>query len=337
MNSVQLTTNQNSIVNAILNLIGSLDDSMRSVLMQQLSERIPNPDTVAQKKHTWDGYPISKDVMSMTFRHRRAVESNYKEILAEHRDDIFMRRLKGKSVFITGCNRGIGRVAIKKFAEEGANLYCAIRKENEEFNDYIGKLAEDNGIQASCLFFDLADEDSIKTAMKAFAKQKPKVDVLVNNAGVGAGGLMLMTPMRQIKEVFQINFFSQVLVTQHVAKLMMRQKHGSIINMSSVAGLDNYGGVFLYGSTKAAMSLFTKDCSNELAPFGIRCNAIAPGLIETDMGDEMTEKSREIMLDRSVMHRKGKPEEIANLMVFLASDESSYINGQIIRIDGGMV
>lgn len=259
-----------------------------------------------------------------------------------HKQDILpksyrdMRRLEGKTVFITGCNRGIGRAAIKKFAEQGANLYCAVRKESADFKEYIDKLAQDNGITASCLYFDLSDEDSVRKALKEFTRLHPKIDVLVNNAGIGSSGLMLMTPMNQIKEVFQINFFSQVLVTQYIVKIMMRLKKGSIINMSSVAGLDNYGGMFLYGSTKAAMSLFTKDCANELAPFGIRCNAIAPGLIETELGDEMTEKSQKIMLDRSVMHRKGKPGEIADLMIFLASDESSYINGQTIRIDGGM-
>lgn len=247
-----------------------------------------------------------------------------------------MRRLEGKTVFITGCNRGIGRVAVGKFASEGANLYCALRKENAAFSAYLGEVARENGVSASCVYFDLADEESVKAALKAFARQKPVVDILVNNAGVAAGGLMLMTPTSLLRDVFQVNFFSQVLVTQHIAKIMMRQKRGSIINMSSVVGLDGYGGIFVYGSAKAAMALFTKDCANELAPFGIRCNAIAPGLVQTEMGDEMTAKSQEIMLGRSAMHRRGTPDEVASLMLFLASDESSYINGQVIRIDGGM-
>lgn len=246
-----------------------------------------------------------------------------------------MRRLEGKTAFITGCNRGIGRAAVEKFAREGANLYCALRKDYPDFDAWLQELAKENNITAECLYMDFSDEESVKSCLKEFLKKKPKVDILINNAGVPAGGLMIMTPTKEMERVFQINFFSQVVVTQYIVKIMMKQKSGSIINMSSVVGLDNYSAMFLYGSTKASMALFTKDCANELAPFNIRCNAIAPGLIETQMGEEMADKWQQSMLERSVMHRKGTPEEVANLMLFLASDESSYINGQIIRIDGG--
>jgi 3-oxoacyl-[acyl-carrier protein] reductase len=247
-----------------------------------------------------------------------------------------MRRLEGKTAFITGCNRGIGRAAVERFIREGANVYCALRKPNADFEQWATERAKENNVNASFVYFDLSDEEQTKVALKDLAKTKPQIDILINNAGMADGMLMLMTPAKRMKEVFQVNFFSQVIVTQHIAKIMMKHKKGSIINMCSVAGLDNYGGVFLYGTSKAAMAQLTRVCANELSPFGIRCNGIAPGLIDTEMGGQMTDKSQALMLDRSNMHRRGTPEEIVNLMLFLASDESSYINGQIIRADGGM-
>ena len=145
-----------------------------------------------------------------------------------------------------------------------------------------------------------------------------------------------MTSLAKIKEVMQVNFFSQLLVTQIVAKMMMKQKHGSIVNMSSVTALDNQGGWTAYGSSKAAVISMTRTAARELAPFNIRVNAVAPGLIDTQLGNIMDEKYQTEMLSRADLGRTGTPEEVANLVCFLASDEASYITGQIIRIDGGM-
>ena len=145
-----------------------------------------------------------------------------------------------------------------------------------------------------------------------------------------------MTSLAKIKEVMQVNFFSQILITQQVAKIMMKQKHGAIVNMSSVTALDNQGGWTAYGSSKGAMISFTRTAARELATFGIRVNAVAPGLIDTQMGGEMDEKYQADMISRADLGRKGTPEEVANLVCFFVSDEASYITGQIIRIDGGM-
>lgn len=247
-----------------------------------------------------------------------------------------MGKLEGKTALITGCNRGIGRAMVEKFVSEGAGVICAIRKENPEFREFTDKLASENGVTIDHIYFDLTDEDSIKAAFKELQKVKRPIDILVNNAGIPAGGFLLMTSLAKVKEVMQVNFFSQILVTQLVAKMMMKQKRGSIINMSSVTAIDNQGGWTAYGSSKAAMMSFTRTIARELAPFNIRVNAVAPGLIETQMGGEMDEKFQEEMIARSDLGRKGTPEEVANLISFLASDEASYITGQVIRIDGGM-
>ncbi len=247
-----------------------------------------------------------------------------------------MNRLIEKTALITGCNRGIGKAMVEKFASEGANVICAIRKENPVFKEETDKWASQYGVNIDFVYFDLTDEESIKATFKDMQKEKRVIDILVNNAGIPAGGFLLMTSLAKVKEVMQVNFFSQILVTQLVAKMMMKQKHGAIVNMSSVTALDNQGGWTAYGSSKAAMISFTRTAARELAAFGIRVNAVAPGLIDTQMGGEMDEKYQAEMLSRSDMGRKGTPEEVANLVCFLASDEASYMTGQLIRIDGGM-
>jgi 3-oxoacyl-[acyl-carrier protein] reductase len=145
-----------------------------------------------------------------------------------------------------------------------------------------------------------------------------------------------MTPISKIKEVFEINFFSQLLIIQYVSKLMMKQKSGSIVNMASIVGLDGYPGYTAYGSSKAALIYATKTLARELAPYNVRINAIAPGLTETDMAMQMEGKAKDKMVNDSAMKRLAKPEEIANMALFLASDLSSFVNGQVMRVDGGM-
>lgn len=244
--------------------------------------------------------------------------------------------LDRKIALITGCNRGIGKEIMTLFASEGASIIACVRKPSSEFLGSIRKLSELYHISIIPLYFDVLDEESIKVAMKFIYNEKIKIDILVNNAGIAVGGFLQITSMAKLKEVFQINFFSHVLITQYIVKIMIKEKKGSIINIGSVAGLDSFPGYTAYGSSKAALMLFTKTISKELASNNIRVNAIAPGLTDTGMAAQMEAKALNDMVIKSSFNRLGKPEEVAQLALFLASDKSSFINGQIIRVDGGM-
>lgn len=247
-----------------------------------------------------------------------------------------MRRLEGKTAVITGCNRGIGRAILERFASEGANIIAATRTVNEDSQLFYDSISSKYSITIIPVQLDLSEDMSIRKAMKEIADLKMPVDILVNNAGIASGGFLLTSGINKIKDVFQINYFAQVLITQFLVKMMMRQKKGSIIFMSSVLGLDSMAGGTAYGASKAAISQLVKSLSQEVGLFGIRVNAIAPNLIDTDMARQMENKSYDSMIQRCAMKRTGKPEEVAALAAFLASDDAPYITGQIIRIDGGM-
>lgn len=247
-----------------------------------------------------------------------------------------MRKLEGKTAVITGCNRGIGKAILEKFSENGANIIASTRNISEELLDEYKKLEDCHQVRIYPIEMDLSDEESIKAGLKSIVGLKIPIDILVNNAAVAAGGLMLMTSIKSVKDVFQVNYFAQVMITQQIVKLMLRQKHGSVIFMSSVLGLDSRGGATAYGASKAAISMLTKSLAKEVGPYNIRVNALAPNLVETNMAHQMEQKSFNDMIQSSALTRIAQPEEIANAALFLASDESSIITGQTIRVDGGL-
>lgn len=244
--------------------------------------------------------------------------------------------LKGKNAVITGCNRGIGRAILEAFSAHGADIIACVRKETPEFCQIIDNLSQTHQVQITPVYFDMAKVDEIKSAIKQIQGMKKAVDVLVNNAGVIYNALFQMSSYDKLKEIFEINFFSPFLFTQYISKFMVRQKSGSIINMASVAGLDGNAGHSVYGASKAALLCMTKAIAAELGEYGIRANAIAPGMTDTDMLSTMSEEVIQSTLVKSDLKRVGKPSEIADLAVFLASDLSSHITGQVIRVDGGM-
>lgn len=244
--------------------------------------------------------------------------------------------LKDKTAVITGCNRGIGRAVLEAFVKNGADVFAVIRKENPEFEEYCRKLSEENRREILPVYADFAKEETIKEAVKEIMKAKRPVDVLVNNIGMSNPlSQLAMTKMDTVRETFQVNLFSGLYLTQLLSKSMMRNKRGSIVFISSSAAFDG-GANVEYSASKAAVIGAVKRLAIELGNFGIRVNAVAPGLTATDMGNSMSEEDEAIALSMNIMKRKGRPEEIADAAVFLGSDMSSFITAQTLRVDGGL-
>lgn len=239
-------------------------------------------------------------------------------------------------VLITGADGGIGKEISKKFAEKGADLLLCFKENNDNVETFVSSIKQDFGVSVHEFFFDLSEEESIKNGLKEIKALKLKLDVLVNCAGIPHLAILQFTKMADVRRVFQINYFAQLQITQGLLSIIKKNEGASIVNLSSVAGLDGEPGNAVYGATKASMAIFTEVLAKETAPFGIRVNAVAPGLTSTQFADQMGDKAKESMTSMSTMHRLGKPEEIAEAVYFLASPKASFINGQILRVDGFM-
>jgi 3-oxoacyl-[acyl-carrier protein] reductase len=246
------------------------------------------------------------------------------------------RLLENKTALVTGSNRGIGKAIVEVFAAQGANIWACARKQTPEFDAFMEKTSQFYQVTIKPIYFDLINEEELKQALKPLIINREKLDILVNNAGIAHGGFFQMTSLAKIKEVFEINFFSQLLLIQQLGKLMKRQGAGSIINIASIAGLDAEPGFVAYGTSKAALIYATKTLALEMANDHIRVNAIAPGLTDTEMAQQMEHKAKENMVGRSSNHRMATPYEIAQTALYLASDMSAFVNGQVMRVDGGM-
>lgn len=240
-------------------------------------------------------------------------------------------------VIITGANRGIGKAMVKMFAENHYDIWACARTKTEEYERWLEDLASANGVTIRPVYFDLSEEKEIARGMKSIFAEKQNIDVLINNAGIPHGASFVMTSLSKLREVYDINVFAQVQIMQLVARQMMKQKHGCIINMCSVGGIETNPGYLAYGSSKAALIWITKSVSKELGAYNIRVNGIAPGLVDTDMGNYKSEEELNKVLNRMSLHRMGKPEEIAKAALYIASEEASYMTGHIMVLDGGRV
>lgn len=246
------------------------------------------------------------------------------------------RMLEGKTVIVTGTAKGMGRQMVKTFAENGANIFAHARAESDDHKKLCESLAETEKVQIVPLYFELRDSEAVKNAVKEIRATKLPIDGLVNNAGVTYNALFQMTDMEELRNQFEVNFFAPFLFTQYISKLMVRNKRGSIVNISSSAALDGNSGKSAYGASKAALLTMTMCISEELSSFGIRANVICPGVTDTDMLATMPDYIMDIQKEATFLKKVGKTSDIANTALFLLSDYSSYITGQVLRVDGGI-
>jgi 3-oxoacyl-[acyl-carrier protein] reductase len=247
-----------------------------------------------------------------------------------------MSLLKNKTALITGASRGIGRSIALTFAKEGANIAFTYLSSIEKGQALEAELSA-FGIKAKGYRSDASDYTAAETLVNEVVADFGNLDVLVNNAGITRDGLLMRMSEDQWDEVIRVNLKSVFNLTKATTKLMMKAKAGSIINLTSVVGLRGNAGQTNYAASKAGIIGFTKSVALELGSRNIRSNAIAPGFIETEMTDELNAASIEEWKKTIPLKRGGQPEEVADACVFLASDMSRYITGQVLQVDGGML
>lgn len=245
--------------------------------------------------------------------------------------------LLGKTAVITGANRGIGRAVLDSFMAQGANVFACVRQEKTEMMEACKKFSETSVGWAKPLFFDMNDDEAMKAAVKEIRASKVPVDILVNVAGiVPENRLFQMAKEEEMQRVFDVNFFATMRLTKLISKLMVRHRKGSIVNIASIAALDGEPGQVEYVASKAALIGATKKLALEFGAYGIRVNAVAPGVTQTDMVASMQDDLRRRMAETTILRRLAEPREIANVVAFLASDMASYMTGQVVRVDGGV-
>lgn len=245
--------------------------------------------------------------------------------------------LSNKNIVVTGCLQGIGRETALVAAQNGANVFACAYKETEEYKEFCQKTAEDNRVEVIPVYFDMMDNDSIKQAVKTIQGYKMDIHGLINVAGINRDALFGMITASDMQDTFQVNIFSQIILSQYISKLMLRKNvEGSIAFVSSIAGLDGNEGQVTYAASKAALLGVMRSMAKELGEKKIRVNAVCPGVIKTPMTDVLPEEIKQSNIDKMDIKRLGTPTEVANTLVFLMSDYSSHMTGQTIRIDGGM-
>ena len=244
--------------------------------------------------------------------------------------------LEGKKVFITGASRGIGLAIADYFANSGAELHLNAL-DQAALENLADRIKHEYDVSVYCYPFDVSDKQAVKNAFQEFQQQHKSLDVLVNNAGVMLNGLLSMTTDAMIEKSFSTNVYGPIYCTQYASRIMARNKQGSIINLGSHVGDFGHQGQSVYAASKSAVLGLTKSWAKEFAPMGIRVNAISPGMIKTDLIQTLSEDDIHENLKQIALQRLGMPEEIAKVALFLASDLSSYMTGQTLAVDGGML
>lgn len=247
-----------------------------------------------------------------------------------------MKLLEGKVALVTGASKGIGNAIAKKYAEQGANVAFTYLSSVDKGQALEKELA-DYGIQAKGYRSDASEFTAAQELIDNIVNDFGKLDILVNNAGITQDTLLLRMTEEQWDKVIDVNLKSCFNTVKAAAKTFMKQKSGSIINMSSVVGVKGNAGQANYAASKSGIIGFSKSIALEFGSRGIRCNVVAPGFIETEMTEALDENTLKTWRDAIPLKRGGQPEDIADACIFLGSDMSSYITGQVIQVDGGML
>lgn len=246
-----------------------------------------------------------------------------------------MKLLEGKVALITGAARGIGKAIAVKFANEGANVAFTDLNYDDNMKATEAELNA-MGVKAKGYASNAASFEDSEKLIENVTNDFERIDILVNNAGITRDNLLMRMQEQDWDIVMTVNLKSVFNLTKAVQRVMMKQRYGSIINMSSVVGVEGNAGQSNYSASKAGMIGFTKSIAQELGSRNIRCNAIAPGFIETEMTHQLKEDVREAWIKTIPLRRSGKPDDVADVVIFLASDLSSYVTGQVINVCGGM-
>ncbi len=243
--------------------------------------------------------------------------------------------LEGQTAIVTGGNRGLGKAIAQSLAQNKVNIHV-ISRNQESAQKAADELANQYGIKAWGWGANVGKSDDVSETLSQILKETPQIEVLVNNAGITKDGLLMRMKEDDFDSVIETNLKSVFLFSKAILRNMMKQRYGRIINISSIVGVRGQAGQANYAASKAGMIGFTKSFAKEMANRSITCNAIAPGFIESDMTNELTDEQKAGILTQIPCGRMGKPEEIGSLVTFLASKESGYITGQVLNIDGGM-
>ena len=246
-----------------------------------------------------------------------------------------MKRFENKIVLVTGAGRGIGASIAKRFASEGAEVIVNYSGNDEAAQKTVDEITATGG-QAQKYKCSVNDSESVKVMIDEIIKKFGRIDILVNNAGITKDGLMLRMTDEDFDRVIDVNLKGTFNCTKYVSKYMLKQKSGKIINISSVVGLSGNAGQVNYSASKAGIIGITKSVAKELSSRGITVNAVAPGYVDTDMTKVLSDNIRNEILKNIPLQRMGNVEDISNCVAFLASEDASYITGQVISVDGGM-